>query len=226
MANKKKRSINAASSGVFDRWAKHYDRAVRKEDDWMYRDYNKILDKVIEHAGNNLKGLLVLDIGSGTGNLTQKLLDQEAKAIGIDPSLKMRQIAQKKCPQAEFRAGHFLDIPMPKQSIDIIVSSFAFHHLTSQEKVLALTAMKKVLKSGGRIVIADLMFKNQGAEGKIKASLRTKGKVGIVEEIEDEYFSHLDRIKKELSHLGFQTKEERITPFVWIIAGILKPKRK
>lgn len=205
----------------FDRWAHRYDETVKVED-WMYRDYDKILDKVVEYADIQNSRVKVLDIGMGTGNLTLRFIRKGLSVIGIEPSEKMREIAQKKCPDLKIYDGHFLDIPLKEQTIDVIVSSFAFHHLTEEDKSQSIIEMKRVLKPGGKIVIADLMFKNKTEETSIKERLRNEGKNDIVEEIEDEYYGLFDELRKKFKQRKFTFKGEQLTKFVWIFCASLK----
>jgi len=49
-------------------------------------------------------------------------------------------------------------IPLADASVDVVVSNYCFHHLESTEKERALLEIGRVLRPGGRIVFADMMF--------------------------------------------------------------------
>lgn len=68
----------------FEEWAKRYDNDV-KNDKSIFLKYNDVLDFVVE-ISNVKKGSLVLDIGTGTGNLLLKFLKKDAFVIWLDPS--------------------------------------------------------------------------------------------------------------------------------------------
>jgi putative AdoMet-dependent methyltransferase len=209
----------------FNKWAKSYDKDVAasaRDGNWMYQDYNRILDKVVEYCELfGYKHPTILDIGIGTGELASRFLKNGLSVQGIDPSNEMRKICQQKFPEIKVDAGSFLDILLPAESIDIIVSSYAFHHLTAAEKDKAIIEMKRVLKPHGRIVVADLMFKNMSSETRIKQSIRESGKSNIIEEIEDEYYGLFDDLKKSFRKEGFNFKGEQLTDFVWIFRACL-----
>ena len=210
---------------TFDRWALTYDDDMQKandSDDWMFRRYYTILDKVVAYCElGKYKNPLVLDIGAGTGNLSGKFLEKRLTVTAIDPSGKMREICINKYPELEVLPGNFLDIPLPPQSIDIIVSSYAFHHLTEEEKTISVSLMRDILQPGGRIVIADLMFKNQREKERIRQNLRNSGQSETVEELDEEYPAYFENLEKVFQGEGFSFHGEQLTESVWILRGCL-----
>lgn len=76
----------------------------------------------------------------------------------------MREMAAGKLPKdAAVLDGDFLDFPAPPFSPDTIVSSYAFHHLTNEEKREAVRQYGKMLRKHGKIVFADTVFKDRKA---------------------------------------------------------------
>jgi putative AdoMet-dependent methyltransferase len=219
----KRKKMNKELNGKwnFDKWAAHYDKSITKGD-WMFKDYNFILEKIVQYAAISHPNLTLLDIGIGTGNLASRFLEYGIKVIGVDPSNEMRKTASRKYPQICLYKGHFLDLPFMNQSIDIIVSSFAFHHLPYEKKENAILEMKRVLKSMGKIIIADLMFKNKANEKAIKEKLIQNGKTKMIAEIEDEYYSRFEDLRKKFETHGFSFSGEQLTDFVWILCATLK----
>ena len=208
----------------FDSWAKRYDETLQKAslaDDWMYKDYEKILGQVIAFSRGILRKRVsvVVDIGVGTGNLAQKFVGRAKKIIGIDLSFKMLRLAKKKIPTIETKRADFLLLPLADHSADLIVSSYALHHLTEEEKMRALEEMARVLKKKGKIIIADLMFANTQAEKETKNRVISSGKSEIVTEIEEEYYGHVNTLIEKLTQLKFRTLQKQMTDFVWIICG-------
>lgn len=78
---------------IFSDWAAEYDETVAGKDE-EYRavlKYEQLLAEIAEKAGRS-----VVEFGSGTGNLTQALLDQGKNVLAIEPSPEMRRIAKSK----------------------------------------------------------------------------------------------------------------------------------
>jgi putative AdoMet-dependent methyltransferase len=208
----------------FDEWAKSYDmdviRAARAED-WIFQDYERVLDKVVEYCdlGRN-KYTTVIDIGTGTGNLAGRFLERGLHVIGIEPSGEMRRICQEKYPEMIVEEGDFLTIPLYLPRVDLVVSAYALHHLTHSEKVAAVIEMKRLLKPKGRVVIADLMFRNAAEERRIRQALRETGRHDILDEIKDEYPGLFEELTVIFTEEGFSIQGERLTESVWIIRAL------
>lgn len=219
------KKLNKNSEWDFDKWAKRYDETIIKayqNGDWMYKDYVKVLDQVVAFAQDilNRPEVVAVDIGIGTGNLSQKFIGKVNHLIGIDPSSEMLKLTKKKLPGIETKRGDFLKVPLADNSADLAISSYAFHHLTHEEKIKAIEEMFRILKNQGEIIIADLMFANQKAEKNIKSKLIAENKGKIVTEIEEEYYSYVDTLIQKFTELGFITQKKQMTNFVWVISGI------
>ena len=85
----------------------------------------------------------VLDLGAGTGKLTQVVLALGLEAVAVEPDDAMRALIP-----AESYAGTAEEIPLPDASVDAIVVGQAFHWF---DPVRAIPEMVRVLRSGGRI---------------------------------------------------------------------------
>jgi ubiquinone/menaquinone biosynthesis C-methylase UbiE len=209
----------------FDAWAETYDNDVydsSRPDQFTFRDYDRVLDRILaladlpHHSCSHL-----LDIGIGTGNLARRFLSTGITITGIDPSVRMREICRQKFPGITLMPGHFLDIPLPPESTDLIISSYAFHHLTAPEKTGAVGVMKSVLKPGGRIIIADLMFRNETERQRIERTYLEAGRPDVPAEYAGEYPGYYDDLAAALTSAGFTVRGEQQTEAVWIICASL-----
>ena len=199
----------------FNSWADSYDEDVKVDRGALkiYENYNKVLNKVYEKSTITGENISVLDIGVGTGNLAKKFLENNYRVVGIDQSREMLRVAKHKYPNLKVRLGEFLNIPFNDKVFDIIVSTYAFHHLNSEEKSLAIKEMIRVLKDNGKIVIGDLMFKNRVEEEWVLKELTEVQ----VDEIKDEYYSYIDELESEFMKYNKKLNYEKIDRFISVI---------
>jgi SAM-dependent methyltransferase len=102
-------------------------------------------------------GERILDVGCGTGVLTRMALDAAGptgSAVGIDPASTMIQVARLGS-RAEFKVAAIENLPFPNANFDVVLSSLMLHHLPPATKRQGLAEVCRVLKPGGRFVIAD-----------------------------------------------------------------------
>lgn len=106
----------------------------------------------------------VLDIGFGTGILTNKLYENGHSIDGIDFSAEMIRIAQAKMPharliQADISQG--FPTKLTTKKYDFIVSTYALHHLTDADKPTFIKQLLDHLNVDGKLLIGDIAFKTQ-----------------------------------------------------------------
>src|SRR5258706_4479852 len=94
-------------------------------------------------------GERVLDLGSGTGDLTQALAAAGARAFGIDASHGMVSEAQRKHPNLTFEVGDGQELSL-EQELDAIFSNAALHWMPRADAVAAGVA--RALRPSGRFV--------------------------------------------------------------------------
>ncbi|MBV8308551.1 MAG: class I SAM-dependent methyltransferase, partial [Gammaproteobacteria bacterium] len=106
------------------------------------------LDLLAAHCG--LKpGAIVADVGSGTGILTEQLLERGAQVIAVEPNDAMRAAAEEQLgAEARFRSvGASAEATtLPAQSVDLWVAAQAFHWF---DAVRARLEALRVLRRGG-----------------------------------------------------------------------------
>lgn len=199
----------------FDQWAGHYDQDVFGKDP-EYREVFELYERILYLIAFRAHGQ-VIEFGVGTGNLTKKLFDQGHKILGIEPSSKMREIAKKKVPQVQIIEGHFLNFPYPKRSIDSVVSSYAFHHLTDQEKEKAIQLYARHLPVGGKIIFGDTIFPSKNEHEKMILDAEKKGYHRLAHDLRTEYYTTIPILDQILHKHHFETHYEQMNAYVWII---------
>ncbi|PAV31502.1 hypothetical protein CIL05_02270 [Virgibacillus profundi] len=202
----------------FDSWADDFDKNIKRIGHTfnVHQDYDEALAMIVDTV--QLKqGETCLDIGIGTGNLGSKFLTEGIKVIGVDQSEKMLEMCKEKHPLIEVRKGNFLAIPLMDNHVDAVVSSYALHHLTDDEKLLALEEMRRVLKPNGQICIADLMFLNEDDREQVMGDFRKSGNTEAIVAIEDEYYADQLLLLNWLSEKGFEVKTHQFNDILGMI---------
>lgn len=203
---------------LFDDWADHYDETVNGRDNEyheVFEDYDTILSKVAGLA----KGTVV-EFGVGTGNLTAKLYEAGHGVYGVEPSKAMRAKAQERFPGLMLSDGDFLQFPSFDRSVETIVSSYAFHHLTDEEKREAVRKYGEILPSGGKIVFADTVFEDESAKAEILQRAETQGYMNLLDDLKTEYYTFRDVLKQIFSENGFRVTFSQLNRYVWLIDAV------
>jgi putative AdoMet-dependent methyltransferase len=150
------------SPGEFDPWAETYDHDVASQSTFPFNGYDKALATVIEVAAP-ARGMSVLDIGTGTGNLALRFAQHGCELWCTDFSETMLSKAREKIPNAHFIL-HDLRAPWPAEldrRFDRIVSAYVFHHFDLKGKIEFCKELTSLhLAPDGKLVIADLSFPN------------------------------------------------------------------
>jgi ArsR family transcriptional regulator len=106
-----------------------------------------------------LPPLVIADLGSGEGLISELLARRAKKVIAVDNSEKIVAFGAAKAREngiknLEFRLGDLETPPVEPDSVDLVVLSQALHHAKSPET--ALRSAYKILRPGGQIMILDL----------------------------------------------------------------------
>jgi len=149
----------AQTEGALIRWAPYYDIVTNLMTLGQARRLRKTtVDQALIKPGDS-----VLDVGCGTGEVTllAKTRAKDGNVYGIDPAPEMIAVARKKAAQKklhiDFRVGVIESLPFPDSSIDVVTSSLMMHHLPEDLKVRGVAEIYRVLRPGGRLLVADFM---------------------------------------------------------------------
>jgi SAM-dependent methyltransferase len=121
----------------------------------------------VRHAGLQ-SGEIVLDLGSGGGIdtiLAARRVGPSGRAIGLDLLDAMIDRASAHALAAgvegwtEFVRGEMESIPLPDASVDVVISNGVINLSPRKSRVLA--EIRRVLKPGGRLCVADLTVENE-----------------------------------------------------------------
>lgn len=124
--------------------------------------FQALRDRVIERARIE-PGEIVADIGAGTGLLTLPAAAAAQQVWAVDISARMCAYLSTKARSAEHRnvetvVASAVSLPLVSGSVDVAISNYCLHHLCHEEKLTALAELHRVLRPGGRLVLADMMF--------------------------------------------------------------------
>ena len=151
----------------FDKWASTYDRSILQRVFFapIQARMLALCDSVASPPRN------VLDIGCGTGRLlaAARLRWPLAQFTGVDPAPHMISAAQQLNPDTTFKLSMAEALPIPDNSVDMVLSSMSFHHWA--DHALAISEIVRVLQPGGLFCLADhnaVLFNLLGERAKSK----------------------------------------------------------
>ncbi len=122
--------------------------------------YGEDVREAVLMAARILPDHTVLDVGAGTGFLTEAASRKARRVIALDFSESMIVEARTKLAgrNVEFRIGSAEQIPLPDASVDAVIGNMVLHHCPSPET--AMKEMTRVLAPRGRLVLSDLQHHN------------------------------------------------------------------
>jgi len=104
---------------------------------------------------------IIVDLGAGPGLLSVEIHQKipNAVVVGIDPLMKMLQLAKENTKEKDFSAfesvlGVSECLPLKNNTVDVIVSRFSLPYWKSPEQ--SFQEMKRILKPGGKVVLEAL----------------------------------------------------------------------
>lgn len=140
---------------VFDNMATEYVEYFG--DDWEF------IDEIKKFASQFKKKSTILDLGCGSGYITNYLCDLGMDATGIDFSKEMIKIAKTKYPKLKFLLADFLDIEnhFEENSVDGLIAIYSLYFIPREKFKSMLSSLSKILKDGGKFLFVTQIGKGE-----------------------------------------------------------------
>jgi len=153
-----------------DEWFSHflqgaqaeiYDQLQRLRPDYS-RAMNELKATLERHVEGKGDGLTVLDIACGTGAATKLLYenndlskDKIKRFVGLDSDQKLLQLAQAKCSKLDVIHADMIEAET-EETFDVVLCSFAYHHVTDKDKPKLCENMHKWCKHDGDLFVLEI----------------------------------------------------------------------
>ncbi len=204
------------------------------------RSYDRLMDRASLNRVRATKeavaaevphGARVLEIGCGTGELAEILVERGDRVEGFDISPAMIAAAQhrmKQCGLGENFIAREMGVDgmdgLPSAAFDAVVSTLTLSEVNPDERRFALKHARRVLKGGGVIVIADEVTPRNRARRVLHAIARAP-LAALTYLIANGTSRPIEDISGELSQAGFiVVKEERSHGDAFALVVARKPK--
>lgn len=165
----------------YDQLSSQYSDLIKK----CVPRYDELLHTMFLYLEPNFNPLRILDLGCGTGNLTQRILEQfsDAQIDVLDISAEILEESRQRFVNKStinYLQADFKSMILTEGKYDLVMSSIAIHHVEDPFKLRLYKEVYQSLKKGGIFIFAD----------------QTRG---ITDEI---YFKNIECWKKEAQKLG------------------------
>lgn len=119
---------------------------------------NREVEAALRQVFGPGKAELLIDLGTGTGRMLELFADRCGHGIGIDMNHEMLRLARANldeagCRHCQVRHGDILHLPYDNHSCDAVILHQVFHFLP--DAGAALQEVARILKPGGRVLVAD-----------------------------------------------------------------------
>ena len=109
-----------------------------------------LLSRMLHHLQLKPSGNY-LDVGCGTGNYTIRLQEQNGRFTGVEPSLKMLEIARQRSSAIQWVQGKAERLPLADKAYDAALASLTLHHWTSLGQ--GFQELRRVLQPEAKVLI-------------------------------------------------------------------------
>lgn len=122
--------------------------------------YHEMLFNMFRYIPESSKPKRIIDLGCGTGNLTQQILDHfpDAEIHALDLSEEILEESRKRfsgVKNISFIKADFRQMDLEPDSYDLVMSSIAIHHITDPNKIRLYRDVFHALRNNGLFIFAD-----------------------------------------------------------------------
>jgi ubiquinone/menaquinone biosynthesis C-methylase UbiE len=170
--------VRLATDGSIRRQQRVWSRRVNSWDHHTPAGLEKVTAAVLAAAcGSDDQ---VVDLGCGTGQLSIPLAERGARVLAIDVSQAMIGRLEANARDRSVGGIEAIAIPienlsLPPESVDLVITSYALHHLRDSDKSRVVSAAYRWLRPGGSLFVADMMF-GRGGTREDRAIIKSKVK--------------------------------------------------
>ena len=176
----------------------------------------------------------VLELGAGTGKLTQVLVDLGHEVHATDPDARMLEVLQGKLPLTRVSRTGAEELPLADQSVDVVVAGQAFHWFDLER---ALPEINRVLRPGGHLALVwnqrddrvpwvrrlGGLIGEQDQRDDLGVPLEETGLFGWVEDASFKHRQHIDRetiqdLALSRSHIAVLPEDQREAKLQQVLA--------
>jgi SAM-dependent methyltransferase len=209
--------MDGAREKLFDEWAASYDRSIDVPTGFPFEGYERVLDLIADRSEAS-PGMLVLDLGIGTGNLARRMIERGCVVWGLDFSLEMLARVREKYPGIELVKADILgDWPIDvDRRFDCIVSAYVLHEFDLGSKVRLLRKLVcDHLVDGGRVVAGGISFPTREARDEAERRCAGEGGAGGSPSggpwDDDEHYWAADETVEALAGVGLDVTYQQVS---------------
>ncbi len=210
-----------AAPGRYDRWI-----------GWLsFGQSERIKRQIVdEHAG---PGLRILEVGTGTGTLAVMAAAAGAEVVGFDISDRMLAVARKKVAAAKLADRvelHTMGIgqmdAFADASFDLVLATLVFSELGAAEQRYAVRHAFRVLKPGGKLVLADEVIPRRLGTRLLYwlLCLPLKGITFVISQTTTHAVHRMDRLVEEAGFRVEQRRRSGLDSFEYLVARKESPQ--
>jgi ubiquinone/menaquinone biosynthesis C-methylase UbiE len=132
---------------------------------WFNRLIDDLQFRAIRRAlaiGGVHHGARMLDVGCGTGRWVRRYQELGLAPIGVDATLTMLRLARERGETVPLVAGEAGHLPFADEQFDVVSDITVIQHIPTSIQTHALNEMTRVLKTGGRLILMELI-RGEGA---------------------------------------------------------------
>ena len=124
---------------------------------------NVLLDPIILEQCGDVRGLHVADIGCGEGRTSRMLAERGASVVGFDLIEAFVEMAKARHPGGTYVRSNAEHLPAQNDSFDLVISVLSLLDIPDYRR--AIDEMVRILRPGGRLIIANASSMNTAGDG-------------------------------------------------------------